>query len=214
VLFLDSALEEDAREALAMGWVGGITTNPKLMAEAGRGWQEQLALLLGVFPTGPIFVQPSPIDLAEAQVHRAFEIGGTRVVAKLPARLDMFNLGARLASEGSPVAFTAVYSRAQAIVGAAAGASWVIPYVDRAARLRPDPPIVPSLREALDAVGSPARLLAASLKTPEQVAAAFAQGADAATVPLAVLRGMAHDLLTEQAVEEAPPLRSDGDPAP
>jgi transaldolase len=214
VLFLDSAFEADALEAREMGWVRGITTNPRLMDDICRHWEEQLALLLDVFPIGPVFIQPSPPEEAEPQLDRAYEIGGTRVIAKLPAQLAMFSLGARLADAGRQVAFTAVYSPAQAVIAAASGARWVIPYVDRAARLRPDIPVIPALREALDALESPAGLLAASLKTPEQVVAAFAQGADAATVPLAVLRAMAHDALTDQAVDEAPRLPAAGDPSP
>jgi transaldolase len=214
VLFLDSALPSDARQAAALGWVHGITTNPRLMADAGTPWEEQLTVLLEAFPVGPIFVQPSPTDRAEAQMERAFEIGGDRVIAKLPAQLAMFSLGARLAATRRRVAFTAVYSPSQAIIAAACGAGWVIPYVDRAARLRPDTPVVPAIRHALDAVGSPARLLAASLKNPEQVVAAFADGADAATAPLVLLRAMAGDPLTDRAVAEAPPLRSAADTSP
>jgi transaldolase len=202
VLFLDSAMETDAREAQALGWVHGITTNPTLMAATGNEPDGQLRLLLEAFRTGPVFVQPSTPERAEPEARRALESGGARVVAKLPAQLAMFSLGARLAAEGHQVAFTAVYSPAQAIVAAAAGASWVIPYVDRAARLRPGAPVVPGLRAVLDALGSPARLLAASLKTPEQVVAAFTEGADAVTVPPAVLRAMAQDPLTDQAVRE------------
>jgi transaldolase len=202
MLYLDSAVVSDAVAAEALGWVSGITTNPKLLAATGHRPQEQLARLLEAFPSGPVFFQPSRVEAAEAEVRSAFEIGAGRVVAKLPAQGPMLTLAERLVSEGRRVAITAVYSPAQAAVAAAIGAEWVIPYFDRAARLLPGEPLVASLRAVLDALGSPTGILAASIKTPEQAVAALLSGARAITAPLPVLQAMAHDPLTESAVEE------------
>lgn len=202
MLYLDSAMVADAIAAEAVGWVSGITTNPKLMAATGRHPHEQLARLLEAFPSGPVFFQPARVEDAEAEIRSAFGIGAGRVVAKLPAQGPMLTLAKRLLSEGHRVAITAVYSPAQAAVAAAVGAEWVIPYFDRAARLRPGEPIVSSLRALLDALGSPTGILAASIKTPEQAVAALVSGARAISAPLPVLQAMAHDPLTESAVEE------------
>lgn len=87
-------------------------------------------------------------------------------------------------------------------MAAAIGAEWVIPYVDRASRLRPGEPVVASLRAVLDALGSPTGILAASIKTPEQAVRALCAGARAVSAPLSVLQAMCHDPLTESAVEE------------
>jgi len=202
MLLLDSAAEDDARRARQMAWVGGITTNPKLMAAAPRTPLDQLRVLLGVFEEGPVFFQPADPGHAEEEVRRALEAGGGRVVAKLPAQGPMVTLGKQLATEGHAVAFTAVYAPAQAAVGAEAGARWIIPYVDRVRRLRPEPPLVPALRSVLDALGAPSRILAASVKSPEQAVEALLQGADDLTLPLEVLEAMPADPLTDEAVEE------------
>lgn len=202
MLYLDSALESDAREAQAMGWVAGITTNPKLLAAADHRPHEQLALLLEAFTSGPIFFQPAGVKGAEPDIRRALEMGGRRVVAKLPAEGAMLTLAKRLVAEGHRVAITAVYSPAQAVVGAALGAEWVIPYVDRAARLHPDRPVVPALKAVLEALRSPTRILAASIKTPEQAVSALLAGAGAVSAPLCVLQAMCHDPLTEAAIQE------------
>ena len=123
-------------------------------------------------------------------------------MAKLPAEGAMLTLAKRLVAEGHRVAITAVYSPAQAVVGAALGAEWVIPYVDRAARLRPDQPIVPALKAVLEALLSPTRILAASIKTPEQAVSALRSGAGAVSAPLLVLQAMCHDPLTEASIQE------------
>lgn len=202
MLYLDSAGVDDARRAAQLAYVQGITTNPKLMAESGRRPLEQLEALLEAFPGGPVFFQPGSVDRAETELAEALRLGDGRVVAKLPAQTRMFSLGTELAHAGVTVAYTAVYSPAQALVAASAGAAWVICYVDRAARLRPDSPVVVPVADALRAAGSSVGVLAASIKSPEQAVESVMQGADAVTAGLAVLEALAHDPLTDSAVEE------------
>ncbi len=202
MLYLDSASVDDARRAAQMAYVRGITTNPKLMAESGCRPPEQLEALLEAFPGGPVFFQPGSPERADKEMAEALRLGGGRVVAKLPAQARMFSLGIELAHAGVTVAYTAVYSPAQALVAASAGAAWVICYVDRAARLRPDLPVVAPIAGALRAAGSSVGVLAASIKSPEQAVESVMQGADAVTTGLAVLEALAYDPLTESAVDE------------
>ena len=207
MIYLDSADAADARRAAQLAYVRGITTNPKLMAESGRQPLEQLEALLEAFPAGPVFFQPSSPEAATTELAEALKLG-ERVVAKLPAQAQMFALGTDLARDGVTVAYTAVYSPAQALVAASADATWVIPYVDRAARLRPDSPVVAAIADVLRAAGSSVRVLAASIKSPQQAVESVMQGADAVTAGLAVLEALAHDPLTESAVDEFARARS------
>ena len=202
MLYLDSASLDDARRAARLAYVQGITTNPKLMAESGRRPLEQLEALLEAFPGGPVFFQPGSVERAETELIEALRLGDGRVVAKLPAQGRMFSLGVELARAGVTVAYTAVYSPAQALVAASAEADWVICYVDRAARLRPDPPVVAAVAGALEASGASVRVLAASIKSPQQAVESVMQGARAVTAGLAVLESLACDPLTESAVDE------------
>lgn len=202
MLYLDSAGVEDARRAARLAYVQGMTTNPKLMAESGRRPLEQLEALLEAFPGGPVFFQPGSVERAETELVEALRLGDGRVVAKLPAQAQMFSLGAELARAGVTVAYTAVYSPAQALVAASSGAAWVICYVDRAARLRPDAPVVAPVAGVLRAAGSSVGVLAASIKSPEQAVESVMQGADAVTAGLPVLEALAQDPLTDSAVDE------------
>lgn len=209
MLYLDSASVDDARRAARLAYVQGITTNPKLISESGRRPLEQLEALLEDFPRGPVFFQPGSPERAQTELVEALRLGDGRVVAKLPAQARMFSLGTELAHAGVTVAYTAVYSPAQALVAASAGATWVICYVDRAARLRPDSPVVAPVADVLRAAGSSVGVLAASIKSPQQAVDSVMQGADAVTAGLTVLEALAHDPLTESAVDEfarvAPP---------
>lgn len=120
---------------------------------------------------------------------------------KLPAQPEWFSFGARLVGRGHEVAFTAVYSPGQLLAAAQAGARYVIPYVDRARRLRPeDPDVVAGLR-SVATTGSP-RILAASVKSAEQAVQTFASGAHAITAPWQVLEELMRDELTDSAVHQ------------
>jgi transaldolase len=96
-----------------------------------------------------------------------------------------------------------VFSPAQALVAHAAGFDWAIAYVDRAERqLGGERSLVAELAGQLAALGSGTRVLAASLKRPEQVSAAIAEGAHAVTCPLAVIEACAEHPLTDAAIQQ------------
>jgi transaldolase len=204
VLFLDSADPADAVAAAELGFVGGMTLNPKLVAEFSSAPLEHLRVLHALFP-GFILFQPGRADVhaAEAEARRAVEVAPGTVGVKLPATPAHASLALRFRSEGVRCALTAVYTPGQALLAHQTGCRWIIPYVDRARRLLPDGEgLVGRLRAVLDAVGSDTRILAASVKSPEQAVAAVAAGAHAVSCPLEVLTELARHPLTEDAVAE------------
>ncbi len=82
-----------------------------------------------------------------------------------------------------------------------AGASYVIPYVDRARRLRPDAVDVVTQLSAFATPHSP-RILAASIKSSDQALAAFTNGAHAITTTWEVIEALMTDDLTDSAIEQ------------
>jgi transaldolase len=205
LLFLDSADTGEAREAAAAGYVAGITTNPLLMRRSTLEPLARLRELLDAFPDGRVFYQPTSANErhAEAEAHRALALGAERVVIKLPAREPLVRLAARLTKAGGATALTAVFSAGQAVLAAAAGCAFVIPYVDRAERHPAGGhDVVRRLAATIERSGTPVRILAASIKSAGQAIAALEAGAHAVTAPLAVLRALAAHPMTEEAVEE------------
>jgi transaldolase len=87
-LYLDSAEIEDARQAVALGFVAGITTNPMLIARAGRPAQEVIADLCGLSP-GEIFYQLTKrtLEAMEAEARRFHALSPEQVVLKVPFEL-------------------------------------------------------------------------------------------------------------------------------
>jgi len=202
-ILLDSAALDDAAEAAALGFVRGITTNPALMARETSEPLAHLERLLSAFPEGPVCYQPTKPAAGEMEreAREALALDPARVVAKLPATLEAIALASRLHDEGFRCALTAVYSAAQALLAHEAGCAWVIPYADRAARHSAGH-VVEELWAVLERLGSETRIMAASLKTAQQVTDAVLDGADDVTAPLEVIRALPAHPLTESAVRE------------
>ncbi|MBN2205476.1 MAG: hypothetical protein JW767_10690 [Thermoleophilia bacterium] len=210
-ILLDSASLDDAAAAARLGFVGGFTTNPTLMARAtsvaGATGQPlaHFGALLEALPEGPGCYQPtgdSPAAMCE-EARAAAALAPARVVIKLPATAHGVRAAALLRDESIRCALTAVYAPGQALLADAVGCVWVIPYVDRAERQGVGGrQVVESLAGILRRLESPTRVLAASLKTAEQVTDTILYGADDVTAPLDVLAALVHHPLTEAAVRE------------
>ncbi len=201
-IYLDSADLEEVREALSSGIVRGVTTNPALIARTGRKPEEIVAAICEFWPE-ELFYQPFSTGIEEAreELNRIREIAGPILVPKIPATWEGFKLLSDLAGKGWRCALTAVYSPSQAILAREAGAFYVIPYVNRATRQGIDGlELVTQISRVLQ--GSPVQIIAASLKSVEEVLAVMNCGAHHVTVPWSLLRAMADHPLSLQAVEE------------
>ncbi len=202
-LLVDTARLEEAREALEWGFVFGVTTNPKLMAQVDRPAEEVIAELCRLGP-GPVFYQPVALEPAalEAEGRRFAAISPGQVVLKITASLENVVVLARL-SRDIPCSVTAVFSAAQAYLAAEAGARYVIPYVNRMSRYSGDGlALVREIAAVLAGSGRPAEMLAASLRDVPETIACLVAGAQHVTVPPALIRDMAVHPLSQQAIEE------------
>ncbi len=202
-LFLDSAASEDARLAFTYGFVGGITTNPSLLAKIDRPAEAVIAELCTI-ASGIIFyqLQAGDPDARKAEGERMLQLAPGRVGLKIPCTLDNLQLAADFAARGHPVGVTAIFSPAQVYLACEAGARFVLPYVNRSTRLLGDGPgLVRQMRAVIDALDSPLEIIAASLKSPQEAVETVLAGAHHLTLPLALIDAMAQHDLSYQAIE-------------
>ena len=192
MLLVDSADPSEIAPVVDLGLVGGATTNPKLMRLVTDKPLDQLALLLEL-DLATIYYQPTgaygPDHQAEAE--RAFALAPERVVIKAMATPDGVALGADLIRQGLPVALTGVMSGQAMVTAMALGCQAVIPYHDRGLR---DPDVSDTLVNDLVAVRRHQRhpiVLAASIKTGQQVVDVLRQGADSVSAPAQVILSLA-----------------------
>jgi len=200
---VDSALVDEVRRAVALGFVRGCTTNPLLMAKVVISPHKVIEEICRLVP-GPVFYQVTGRTLAEREREgREFHaICPDKVVLKIPATTENLTLITRLAPK-IPCAVTAIFSGHQTYGAVAAGARWVIPYVNRTTRLLGDGgKLVREMKAVIKASGSNVRILAASIKSPEEAAAAVIAGADDLTLPLAVLSALGNHRLSAEALSE------------
>jgi transaldolase len=202
-LFLDSAKIEEVRQAVELGFLSGVTTNPTIMAKAKGRPKEIIRQICAISP-GPVFYQLTAKTPEEREREgREFnDICREKVVLKIPATTENMALMARL-SEDIPCAATAVYSGAQTLVACEAGARYVIPYMNRATRLLGDGcKLVAEMAAVVKATGKPAEILAASIKSADEATQAMLAGANHLTLPMDVLLSLGNHPLSDAAIEE------------
>lgn len=204
MLLLDSAQVDAARRAAALGFVRGATTNPTLMAETGRRAEDVIPELADLLE-GTIFYQlvGETAEARAAEARRFAALRPGRVGIKVPCTTENLALAARLSGDGLTLAMTAIFSPAQALLAVEAGAAYLIPYVNRTTRLYGDGPgLVARMRAVIDALGAPTRILAASVKSPDEAVAALAAGAHGLTLPLPLIEAMGEHPGSTAAIEE------------
>lgn len=200
-IYLDSAVISEAEVASTLGWVKGITTNPTLLAKSNLPPETTLQKLAALTP-GLVFYQLMTTDLEQmlAEGQKAYEIIGKQTVLKIPATPVGFQAVTKLAPT-IDCAVTAIYSAAQAAVAKEAGARMAIAYVNRASRLLGDGiALVRDMASVL--AGSNTEILAASIKSPQEAAAALQAGAHHLTLPLTMLQAMTIHEFSEKTVAE------------
>ena len=201
MIYLDSAIISEAEIAIQLGWVKGITTNPTLLPKSHLSPKETLSKLAEISP-GELYYQLTATNFndAIAEAKKAFEIIGDKTVLKIPAT----KLGFQLVSKLSPdinCSVTAIYHPAQAAVAKELGAKYAIAYVNRATKLLGDGiKLVQEMATILQ--DSDTKILAASIKSPTEAAAALSAGATNITLPLQLLESLTTDELSEKTVEE------------
>lgn len=201
-LFLDTANIQEIREAVALGAINGVTTNPSLAAKENIGDLESYktaVLSITKLINGPISVEVTAADTMQ-MVQQAEEIANwhPNVVVKIPSTLDGFRAMAAITRQGIAVNQTLCFSVNQAILGAQAGARYVSPFVGRLDDEGLDGmQVVADIVEVFHKHGIKTQVLAASIRHPLHVVAAAKVGADVATLPFKVLIQMTQHSLTD-----------------
>ena len=173
--------------------VAGVTTNPTNIKAEGRiqlyAHLRQIRRIIG--PDRSLHVQVLAQDAQGmvAEGHRLLEQVDDRVFVKIPTTEQGIRAMRLLKDEGIGVTATAIYSKIQGMLAIAAGADYIAPYVNRMENLGVDSSAtIASLAKSIERHGAACKIVAASFKNVAQVTAALDAGAQAVTVPPALLR--------------------------
>lgn len=201
-IYLDSANVADARRAQEVGFVRGVTTNPILIARTGRPGLEVLEELVEIVD-GHVFYQLTAptVEGRYDQAWEAHEVRPDKVILKIAATTENFTLAHRLIQNGIECAITAVASPAQAYLASQVEASYVAPYVSRLTRQYGDGiAVVRDIARILQ--GSKTQILAASLKSVDEIVAATLAGAQCVTLPLDLILALGEHEFSQAAIAE------------
>jgi len=181
----------------------GVTTNPSLVSREGNVDYRKLVQEICSIVPGPVSTEVLGQDV-QTMVTEAREIAkwADNIVVKIPASLEGVEATSVLASENIKVNFTLCFTLNQALLGAAAGATFVSPFVGRLDDIGEDGMnVVAEIVEYLDYYQFPTQVIAASIRHPQHCLAAAGVGAHIATVPYEVLLQMIRHPLTDIGIE-------------
>ncbi len=201
-IFLDTANVDQIREAASWGVVDGVTTNPSLIAKEGRVFEDVVREICEIVD-GPISAEVISLE-ADGMVKEARELAKIHenVVIKIPMTKEGMKAVRVLSSEGIRTNVTLVFSPAQALLAAKAGASFVSPFVGRLddiSHLGMD--LVRAIADIYGTYGYETEIIVASVRNPVHVIDAALAGADIATVPYKILDQMFKHPLTDIGIE-------------
>jgi transaldolase len=202
-LFLDTANIEHIRHGVRLGVVSGVTTNPSLISREGKvDYQKLVKEICAVVP-GPVSTEVLSQD-ASGMIDEARGVAkwADNIVVKIPANLEGVEATSVLSKEGVKVNFTLCFSLNQALLGVAAGASFVSPFVGRLDDIGENGmKVVEDIVEFLRFYQLPTQVIAASIRHPQHCMVAAEVGAHIATVPYKVLLQMIQHPLTDIGVK-------------
>lgn len=203
-LYIDTANLEEIRQANAMGIICGVTTNPSLIAKEGKDVMETLKQIADIVD-GPISGEVSAHAVAAEDMireGRAIAAIHKNMVVKIPMTEEGLKAIHVLESEGIATNCTLIFSPSQALLAAAAGASYVSPFIGRLDDISADGmACLKDIASLFYVQGIETEIIAASIRHPMHVVACGQEGADIATVPYKILRQMLAHPLTDKGIE-------------
>jgi transaldolase len=202
-LFIDTGAVAEVEEIAAWGVLSGATTNPSLLAKE-QGDPGDIIKRICDLVHGPVSAEVVSQD-PEGMVDegRALRELHENVTVKIPFCEAGLTATRELTADGIPVNMTLVFSPNQALLAAAAGATYVSCFMGRLDDISIDSgAVLEEIAETLRAGGMTSEIIAASIRHPEHVVTAATLGCEIATLPAKVLRQMLDHPLTDAGAEK------------
>lgn len=202
-IFIDTANLDDIREAKAMGVLDGVTTNPTLLAQAGRRDTDALLREICDLVQGPVSGEVTALDAAGmiAEGKRLAALS-EHMVVKIPATLAGLQATKALAAAGIPVNCTLCFSASQALLVAKAGATYVSPFVGRLDDISEDGMgLIEDIVQIYENYDLATEVLVASVRHPRHVVESALLGAHVVTIPPKVIRQLMAHPLTDRGLD-------------
>ena len=200
--FIDTANITEIKKAVEMGMVDGVTTNPSLIAKEDKPFEEILKEICETVD-GPISAEVVSLE-AEGMLEEGRKLAAIHpnIVIKVPMIIEGLKAVKQFAAEGIKTNVTLVFSSAQALLAAKAGASFVSPFIGRLDDIsQTGMDLVADIMNIYDNYGYQTEVIVASVRNPLHVMESALIGADIATIPYKVIAQLAKHPLTDIGME-------------
>ena len=202
-LFIDSGNIKDIETLAAIGIIDGVTTNPSLLAKEPGDYRQNLKRICEIV-NGPVSGEVVATDFA-GMIREGHDIAkiDDRMIVKVPLTRDGIRACKTLSGEKIRVNVTLVFTPAQALLAAKAGATYVSPFVGRLDDISTNGMlVVKEIVEIYDNYDFKTEVLVASCRHPIHIVEAARMGADICTCPPAVIDALFNHPLTSIGLEK------------
>lgn len=201
--FIDTADIEEIKTAHQRGWVDGVTTNPSLVAKTGKKHHDVIREICEIVK-GPVSAEVIATD-TEGMLKEGRELAkiADNVVVKIPMIEDGMVAVKHFAAEGIQTNVTLIFSAAQALLAAKAGATMASPFVGRLDDTGANGmELIRQICQIYDNFDMTTQVLVASIRHPGHLTESALLGADIATIPYKVMQSLTKHPLTDKGLEQ------------
>lgn len=200
--FLDTADVSVIQTLAKTGFVDGITTNPSLVLQSRRSFEEALKDICTTI-SGPVSAEVIAMD-KDGMVKEGRHLAkiADNIVIKVPLTMDGLMACQTFRAEGIDVNVTLCFSSSQALLAAKAGATFISPFIGRLDDISHDGmQLIRDIAEIYTMYAFDTQILAASIRHPLHVIEAAKMGCDAATMPPKIFEQLIKHPLTDKGLE-------------
>ena len=202
-LFIDTAEIDEIKSLNITGLIDGVTTNPSLIAKSGRNIIETIEEICNEV-SGPVSAEVTATDF-ETMIKEGRKLSAIaqNVAIKVPLTFDGLRACKVFSEDGIMVNVTLCFNSAQDILAAKAGASFISPFIGRLDDIGSDGiNLISEITEIYDIHGFETKVLAASIRSVQDIIDSAKFGADVATIPPKFLKAMYNHPLTDKGLAD------------
>lgn len=207
MFFIDTANLDQIKEAKDLGILDGVTTNPSLMAKEGITGDANVVKhykTICDIVQGPVSAEVISTDFkGMIEEGKRFADLDENIVVKVPMIKDGIKAISWFTEHDIPTNCTLVFSSAQAILAAKAGATYLSPFIGRVDDISWDGVgLIREIAEIYSIQGYETLILAASIRNAKHIVDSAKAGADVVTCPLSAILGMLKHPLTDNGLAQ------------
>jgi len=201
-IFIDTANIKEIKEAVILGIIDGVTTNPTLIAKENRQATDLLKEICSLVD-GPVSAEVIGLK-EEVMVNEAIELSkiAKNIVIKIPLVKEGLKAVKILRGKGIKTNVTLCFSPSQALLAAKAGADYISPFIGRLDDIsQVGMDLIREIKQIYSNYNFKTQIIVASVRNPMHVVDAAKLGADIATVPFAVIEQLIKHPLTDIGIQ-------------